>query len=194
MRLLYDHDHREGDALVRDLIERGVITDSGNAKLYCLNFVSVWGSAAASFIVGLPVFFGLLCCIIWPIVAVCIYNADVQTSVQTGFAVGSFVVTAGAWIGIFIKHLYSFFGLSPSLHPLFNQQRVLPAPFCRWVTNDCLGALLIGLVTFLDAVSSNRGDQGVFGLSSQTAQENGGQNPRNRHRPRKRIYRRRAYV
>lgn len=108
MRLLFDHDHREGDALVRDLVERGVITDSGDAKLYCLNFVSVWGSAAAGFIVGLPVFFGLLCCVIWPIVAIRTYKADVQTSVQTAFAVGSFVVTAGAWIDIIIKYLYSF--------------------------------------------------------------------------------------
>lgn len=32
----------------------------------------------------------------WPIIAVLKYEADVQTSVQTGATVGSFIVTAGA--------------------------------------------------------------------------------------------------
>ncbi|KAK2613494.1 hypothetical protein N8I77_000406 [Diaporthe amygdali] len=114
---LYHHEHLEGNVIARDLAEKGVITDKGDGKLYCLNFVSVWGSAAAGFIVGVPVFSGFLCCVIWPIVAVRKYNADVQTSVQTGFAVGSFIVTASA--------------------------------------------LLIALVTFLDAVGSNRGGERI---------------------------------
>lgn len=34
VHLLYHHDHLEGDTRVRDLVERGVITDSGAEKLY----------------------------------------------------------------------------------------------------------------------------------------------------------------
>lgn len=104
VHLLYHRDHLEGDSRVRDLVEKGVITEQGNPKLFCLNFVSIWGHAAAGFIVGLPVFLGFLCCVIWPSVAVRVYGGDVQTSVQTGFAVGSFIVTASEWHQISLVH------------------------------------------------------------------------------------------
>lgn len=50
----------------------------------------------ASAIVALPLTLSLLFAVAWTVVAVRVYHADVQTSVQTGFTIGSYVVTAGA--------------------------------------------------------------------------------------------------
>lgn len=49
-----------------------------------------------SIVVLLPTIMSIATVVAWPIIAVLKYEADVQTSVQTGATVGSFIVTAGA--------------------------------------------------------------------------------------------------
>jgi len=61
-----------------------------------LNMATRWNTDAAGSIVALPVVLSLLFAIIWPVVAVKVYNADVNASVQTSFGIASYVVTSGA--------------------------------------------------------------------------------------------------
>jgi hypothetical protein len=71
---------------------RPMISEHGGA----LNLVSRWNTSTAGTIVALPVVFSVFVCVAWPIVAHKVYGADVQSSVQTGFGVGSYIVTTGA--------------------------------------------------------------------------------------------------
>jgi hypothetical protein len=65
-------------------------------QLQCgLNIVRTWDPYATSVIVLIPVIFSLATSITWSVVAIVHYKADIQTSFQTGFTIGSYVVTAG---------------------------------------------------------------------------------------------------
>lgn len=59
-----------------------------------LNFASRWDSLAASYTIISPTVIAILICILWPVVAVRKYDANVQVSVQTGISVASFLITA----------------------------------------------------------------------------------------------------
>ncbi|KAH7131545.1 hypothetical protein B0J13DRAFT_106303 [Dactylonectria estremocensis] len=61
-----------------------------------LNFVTGWDANAASYIILTPTVLSIFVTVIWPAVAVRKYGADVQSSVQTGTAVASYIITAGA--------------------------------------------------------------------------------------------------
>ncbi|CAK7237830.1 hypothetical protein SBRCBS47491_010164 [Sporothrix bragantina] len=65
-------------------------------KVWALNFVSTWHTNFAALAVVAPVIASMIVSIAWPAIAVLKYGEDMQTSVQTGFTVGSYVVTAGA--------------------------------------------------------------------------------------------------
>lgn len=58
--------------------------------------VNRWNTDGASVVVAIPFVISLAITIVWPTVAVVRYEADLNASVQTGFAVGSYVITAGA--------------------------------------------------------------------------------------------------
>lgn len=60
-----------------------------------LNFVRKFNSATATFVIAMPITISAIFSVVWVIVAVRKYGADVQASVQTGFTVGSYIVTAG---------------------------------------------------------------------------------------------------
>lgn len=92
--LLGHHEHLEGNNRVRALVDDGVITNSGSAKTHCLNLTSTWSTEAIGSIAGTPLLLSTLSCMVWPIVAVLKYGADVQTSVQTGVTIAGFIVTA----------------------------------------------------------------------------------------------------
>lgn len=49
-------------------------------------------------IILLPTFLSIAATVVWPIVAVRRYGCDVQAGVQTGTAVGSYIITAGALV------------------------------------------------------------------------------------------------
>lgn len=73
-----------------------VITSDSENRRRGLNFVSAWHTTSAFWAVLCPNILGTIVCVIWPAVARWKYGADLQTSVQTGFAVGGYIVTAGA--------------------------------------------------------------------------------------------------
>lgn len=60
-----------------------------------LNFVTGWDATAAGYIILTPTIISVFVAVIWPAVAVLKYEADVQTSVQTGFAAAGYIVTTG---------------------------------------------------------------------------------------------------
>ncbi|KAL5043249.1 hypothetical protein BDW71DRAFT_188252 [Aspergillus fruticulosus] len=84
----------QGNEVMEKLKDDGVVAAAGQQTM-ALNFVSSFDSSSASMIVLLPIVSSLLLSVIWPIVAVRRFQADAQTSVQTGFTVGSYVVTTG---------------------------------------------------------------------------------------------------
>jgi hypothetical protein len=61
-----------------------------------LNMVNKWNTDAAGVVVAIPLLASLVLGVVWAVVAVAVYHADVNTSVQTGFAIASYVITAGA--------------------------------------------------------------------------------------------------
>lgn len=145
IRLLKDHDAVEGNVRVKDLVRKGVIKlrDEQDTATHCLNFVHIWSTDAAGFIVGIPLFISVgLFCIAWPIVAVRHFGADVQTSIQTGVSIGGFVVTA-----------------SKSTSPCVRPSTTFRIPFGLFVFTECsrtkqfvAGGLLIAFVAYLDTM------------------------------------------
>ncbi|RYP56496.1 hypothetical protein DL771_011815 [Monosporascus sp. 5C6A] len=67
----------------------------GDHKM-ALNIVSMWNTDAASVVVAVPLLASLVVGVVWAVVAVAVYNADVNVSVQTGFTIASYVITTGA--------------------------------------------------------------------------------------------------
>jgi hypothetical protein len=84
-----------GTALRDRLLTDKVMTASGQKPTHALNIVQSWDPQVASIIVLLPVVLSLCIAITWSVVASVVYKADVQASTQTGFTIGSYVVTAG---------------------------------------------------------------------------------------------------
>lgn len=60
-----------------------------------LNIVRSLDPYIAGTMVMIPMIFSLLISIIWAFVASAYYNTELNTSTQTGFTIGSYVVTAG---------------------------------------------------------------------------------------------------
>jgi hypothetical protein len=83
-----------GTALRDRLLIAGVMTASGEPT-HALNIVQSWDPSVASIIVLFPVVLSLCIAITWSVVASVHYKADVQVSMQTGFTIGSYVITAG---------------------------------------------------------------------------------------------------
>jgi hypothetical protein len=74
----------------------GALPTSYGDHQMALNIVENWSSEAGGVVVGIPVFISLLFCVIWSAVSTTVFGANVSTSTQTGFTIGSYVVTAGA--------------------------------------------------------------------------------------------------
>lgn len=95
------------DRLIQELQEKHVLRNvsreeeqsdarsNPDAPIRALNFVSGWDTAGASLVILTPIAISLVVTVVWPIVAVLKYEEDVQTSVQTGTAVASYLITAG---------------------------------------------------------------------------------------------------
>ncbi|KAF2490683.1 hypothetical protein BU16DRAFT_621399 [Lophium mytilinum] len=90
-----------------------VIAPSAEQHLYALNMVRSWDMRMMSFLVLTPTVLSLLAGIIWTVVAVKAYDADVQTSAQTGFTVASYVVTTGALLIALVTFIDSQAGKGP---------------------------------------------------------------------------------
>ncbi|KAJ4291736.1 hypothetical protein N0V90_009631 [Kalmusia sp. IMI 367209] len=80
---------------IRDRLVSESIMTSSDTHQRALNVVRTWNPHSASVTVAMPVFCSLAVSIIWILVATLRYEADVQTSAQTGFTIGSYVVTTG---------------------------------------------------------------------------------------------------
>ena len=87
-----------GQKLAKTLVDEKVIIKPDEKEPRALNFVSTWHAACAFCAVISPTIIGTIVCITWPVVATRRFNAEIQASIQTGFAIGSYIVTAGAII------------------------------------------------------------------------------------------------
>jgi hypothetical protein len=79
-----------------DCGDRANLLEAQGDTVRCLNMVPGWNGNAASVIILTPTILSIAIAVAWPAVAVRVYGEDVQTSVQTGGTVASYVVTAGA--------------------------------------------------------------------------------------------------
>jgi uncharacterized membrane protein YagU involved in acid resistance len=109
------------------------MTVLGQQPTHALNIVQSWDPQVASIIVLFPVILSLCIAITWSVVASVYYKADVQASTQTGFTIGSYVVTAGMFEEI--AH--------------YSNRSCVELTF--------VGALLIALVAFLDTKLNTSG-------------------------------------
>ena len=92
---------------------------------HALNIVRGWDVHIISLIILFPIFISLWISIIWSVVASVHFKLDPQASTQTGFTIGSYVVTAGKF------------------HFKLHSSRMFTAKLRQ-------GALLIALVAYLD--------------------------------------------
>jgi hypothetical protein len=72
----------------------GVLTQPSQ-QTHALNIVRTWDPNVATIMVLLPVALSLSVSVIWSVVVLVCFKADVQASTQTGFTIGGYVVTAG---------------------------------------------------------------------------------------------------
>jgi hypothetical protein len=114
----------EGNHIQKRLTRQEVLTTPGKQK-NALNIIRSWDPQVTSTVILFPIVLSLIVSIVWSVVASTTFKADVQTSTQTGFTIGSYVVTAG---------------MSP---------RHRFRPLHEWLT--LTGALLVALVAFLDS-------------------------------------------
>ncbi|KAH6882541.1 hypothetical protein BKA58DRAFT_373493 [Alternaria rosae] len=99
-----DASSMRGTAIRERLLTEGVLTICDhqiNALFHgreamALNIVRDWDPRVTSIAIIFPTALSLIISIVWSIVAAVHFKADVQASVQTGFTIGSYVVTAGA--------------------------------------------------------------------------------------------------
>lgn len=63
-----------------------------------LKFVVGWDPSMISNIVLVPTLLSVAATVAWPAVAILRYGGDVQASVQTGTAVGGYIITTGALV------------------------------------------------------------------------------------------------
>ncbi|KAF2396538.1 hypothetical protein EJ06DRAFT_585009 [Trichodelitschia bisporula] len=94
--LLHNPSKLEGSfEIVERLRLAGVLTRPG-MQTKALNFVEQWDTRLLTVAVAIPVIVSLLAAIAWPWMSVRRYGGDVQASVQTGFTIAGFILTAGA--------------------------------------------------------------------------------------------------
>ncbi|KND92237.1 hypothetical protein TOPH_02990 [Tolypocladium ophioglossoides CBS 100239] len=86
-------DTPESDVHLRSTDATSETEDATNPQ--ALNLVLGWDSSLIASVILTPTLLSIATCVVWPVVAVLKYEADIQTSVQTGAAVASYVVTAG---------------------------------------------------------------------------------------------------
>ncbi|RYP03168.1 hypothetical protein DL764_005317 [Monosporascus ibericus] len=72
-----------------------------------LNIVDMWNTEAATVIAAVPLLSSLVVGIVWAVVAITVYQADVNVSVQTGFTIASYVITTGAILIALVAYLDS---------------------------------------------------------------------------------------
>ncbi|KAF1831888.1 hypothetical protein BDW02DRAFT_555833 [Decorospora gaudefroyi] len=96
-----------GNDLRTRLINDKVFFDpsSHDIPTRALNIVRGWDPKITSWIVLFPVLLSICVSVTWSIVATTYFKADVQTSTQTGFTIGSYVVTAGALLVALVAFL-----------------------------------------------------------------------------------------
>jgi hypothetical protein len=110
-----------GDDLKTKLFEKQVLA-AANSQKSALNIVRTWDPYVTSILVLFPVVLSLVISIVWSVMGSMWFKGDVHATTQTGFTIGSYVVTAG----------------------MSRTQRSTP----ELLTNT--GALIIALVAFLD--------------------------------------------
>ncbi|KAH6710487.1 hypothetical protein EV126DRAFT_24940 [Verticillium dahliae] len=86
---------RHVEQLLLHHVFRPTISDTPQQAL---RFVVAWDAHPVSYVVGVPAVISIAIAAIWPMVAVLKFGADVQSSVQTGAAVASFIITTGALV------------------------------------------------------------------------------------------------
>ncbi|KAI9886690.1 MAG: pyridoxine biosynthesis protein [Watsoniomyces obsoletus] len=70
-----------------------------------LKVVSTWNTEAGAAVVMLLFITSLVFSVTWSAVSAAAFHADVNASVQTGFTVGSFIITAGALLIVLVAFL-----------------------------------------------------------------------------------------
>lgn len=80
---------------IRDRLSTEKVLTLRHQQTNALNIVRGWDPHVASLVVLFPIALSLSISIVWSAVAVASFKMDVQASVQTGFTIGSYVVTAG---------------------------------------------------------------------------------------------------
>ncbi|CAI9629977.1 unnamed protein product [Alternaria burnsii] len=84
-----------GNTIRSRLVSEGVLAPPGQQQ-HALNIIRSWDPQITSVVILFPIVLSLIVSIVWSVVASTMFKADVQTSTQTGFTIGSYVVTAGA--------------------------------------------------------------------------------------------------
>jgi hypothetical protein len=84
----------KGDDIQKRLIRQHVLTKPSQQK-NALNIIRSWDPQVTTKVIIFPILLSLIVSIVWSVVASTKFKADVQTSTQTGFTIGSYVVTAG---------------------------------------------------------------------------------------------------
>ncbi|EDU43797.1 predicted protein [Pyrenophora tritici-repentis Pt-1C-BFP] len=84
----------KGLAITNRLIAENVLTAVGQ-HTHALNIVRSWDPYVTSLMVLLPVALSLGASITWSAIAKLYFNVDAQASTQTGFTIGSYIITAG---------------------------------------------------------------------------------------------------
>jgi hypothetical protein len=89
-----NHRVAAGHSVVDLLVQKGVLGRSGT-RTHALNIVRGWDPYITTTLAFMPIILSLVISMLWSIIATQHYHQDVQASTQTGFTIGSYVVTAG---------------------------------------------------------------------------------------------------
>jgi hypothetical protein len=80
---------------VVDLLKQKGVLGPPSKQSHALNIARGWDPYITTILVLMPVVLSLVMSILWSIIATQRYHQDAQASTQTGFTIGSYVVTAG---------------------------------------------------------------------------------------------------
>jgi hypothetical protein len=106
-----DQSNLTGTVLKAKLENKKVLTAAGQQEL-ALNVVRTWNPQTVTVLVLIPFVSSLIISVSWSIVATRVFEADIQTSTQTAFTIGSYVVTAGALFIALVAFLESKYNTS----------------------------------------------------------------------------------
>jgi uncharacterized membrane protein YagU involved in acid resistance len=81
--------------VIRERLVAEVVLGFPGQQSHALNIVRSWDPQVTTIIVLIPVGLSLLISILWSVVATRYFKQDAQSSTQTGFTIGSYVVTSG---------------------------------------------------------------------------------------------------